>query len=89
MTDIKVLNARGEEMVVINTELANPTYRGPAGPQGPQGVPGPRGPEGPIGKTGPAGPQGPKGQDGFIVFEELTQEQKEQLKKQEVKWQRS
>lgn len=80
MTDIKVLNARGEEMVVINTELTNPTYRGPAGPQGPQGIPGPQGPEGPIGKTGPAGPQGPKGQDGFIVFEELTPEQKEQLK---------
>jgi hypothetical protein len=56
MTDIKVLNARGEEMVVINTELTNPTYRGPAGPQGPQGIPGPQGPEGPVGKTGPAGP---------------------------------
>lgn len=77
MTDNKVLNARSEGMIVINTELTNPTYRGPAGPQGPQG---PRGPEGPVGKTGPAGPQGPKGQDGFIVFEELTQEQKEQLR---------
>jgi hypothetical protein len=64
-------------MVVINAELTNPTYRGPAGPQG---IPGPRGPEGPIGKTGPAGPQGPKGEDGFIVFEELTQEQKEELR---------
>jgi hypothetical protein len=53
MTDSKVLNARSEGMIVINTELTNPTYRGPAGPQG---IPGPRGPEGPIGKTGPAGP---------------------------------
>jgi hypothetical protein len=80
MVDIKVLdniNGTIEDMVVINAELTNPTYRGPAGPQG---VPGPRGPEGPIGKTGPAGPQGPKGEDGFIVFEELTQEQKEELR---------
>lgn len=80
MVDIKVLdniNGTIEDMVVINAELTNPTYRGPAGPQG---IPGPRGPEGPIGKTGPAGPQGPKGEDGFIVFEELTQEQKEELR---------
>ena len=35
MTDNKVLNARGGGMIVINTELTNPTYRGPAGPQGP------------------------------------------------------
>ena len=34
MTDIKVLNARGEEMVVINTELANPTYKGDPGEAG-------------------------------------------------------
>ena len=57
--DIKVLNAVSgavEDVVVINTELTNPTYRGPAGPQGPQGIPGPQGPEGPVGKTGPAGP---------------------------------
>ena len=83
MVDIKLLdniNGTIEDMVVINTELTNPTYRGPAGPQGPQGIPGPRGPEGPIGKTGPAGPQGPKGQDGFIIFEELTPEQKEELR---------
>lgn len=80
MADINILNAVSgavEDVVVINTELTNPTYRGPAGPQG---IPGPQGPEGPIGKTGPAGPQGPKGQDGFIVFEELTPEQKEELR---------
>lgn len=29
---------------------------------------------------GPMGPQGPKGEDGFIVFEDLTAEQKEQLR---------
>jgi hypothetical protein len=59
MADIKVLNAVSgtvEGAVVINTELTNPTYRGPMGPQGPQGIPGPQGPEGPVGKTGPAGP---------------------------------
>lgn len=67
MVDIKVLdniNGTIEDMVVINTELTNPTYRGPAGPQGPQGIPGPIGPEGPIGKTGPQGPQGDKGETG-------------------------
>ena len=37
MADIKVLNAVSgavEDVVVINTELTNPTYRGPAGPAG-------------------------------------------------------
>lgn len=29
---------------------------------------------------GPMGPQGPKGEDGFVVFEDLTAEQKEQLR---------
>ena len=29
---------------------------------------------------GPMGPQGPKGEDGFVVFEELTEEQKEMLR---------
>lgn len=41
------------------------------GPQGPQGI---------QGEVGPVGPQGPKGDDGFIKFEELTDEQKEELR---------
>lgn len=45
--------------------------QGPAGPQGPQGI---------QGEAGPAGPQGPKGNDGSIVFEELTDAQKEELR---------
>lgn len=45
--------------------------QGPAGPQGPQGI---------QGEAGPVGPQGPKGNDGSIVFEELTDAQKEELR---------
>jgi hypothetical protein len=77
MVDIKVLdniNGTIEDMVVINTELTNPTYRGPAGPQGPVGKTGPQGPQGPKGDTGlagkdgeqgPKGDIGPAGQDGY------------------------
>lgn len=68
---IEVLNkmvATPDETPIINVALANPTYRGPAGPVGPQG------PKGDI------GPQGPKGEDGFVVFEDLTADQKEQLR---------
>lgn len=63
--------------------------RGPAGPQGVQGKTGERGPQGIQGEVGPAGPQGiqgpqgekgEKGADGTIVFEDLTEEQKESLR---------
>lgn len=47
---------------------------------GPQGPVGPQGPQGVQGEPGPIGPQGPKGNDGSIVFEELTDEQKEELR---------
>lgn len=47
---------------------------------GPQGPVGPQGPQGIQGEPGPVGPQGPKGNDGSIVFEELTDEQKEELR---------
>ncbi|HEL0808250.1 TPA: collagen-like protein [Streptococcus equi subsp. zooepidemicus] len=62
---------------------------GPPGPQGPQGPPGktgeqgPPGPTGRRGETGPQGPpglQGPPGADGKMTFEQLTPEQKQQLK---------
>lgn len=55
MADIKVLNAVSgtvEDAVIINTKLANPTYRGPAGSPGPKGD---RGEPGPSGKDGESG----------------------------------
>jgi hypothetical protein len=55
MADIKVLNAVSgtvEGAVIINTKLANPTYRGPAGSPGPKGD---RGDIGPAGKDGESG----------------------------------
>ena len=36
--------------------------------------------QGPQGEPGPMGPQGPKGEDGSIAFNELTPEQKEELR---------
>lgn len=78
-----------EETPVIQLSTSNPIYRGPKGDKGDQGergIPGNRGPQGepgPMGPQGPAGPKGepgPKGEDGFIKFEELTDEQKEQLR---------
>lgn len=39
-----------------------------------------QGEDGQPGATGPAGPQGPKGQDGTVSFDELTPEQKAELK---------
>lgn len=68
---------------------------GPQGPEGPAGTPGERGPQGlkgdpgeqgpkgdtgPEGPRGPEGPQGPKGADGTMTFEDLTPEQKAELK---------
>ncbi|SQF05468.1 collagen-like repeat phage protein [Streptococcus equi subsp. zooepidemicus] len=59
---------------------------GPQGPQGPTGKTGEQGPPGPTGQrgeTGPQGPpglQGPPGADGKMTFEQLTPEQKQQLK---------
>lgn len=55
----------------INVEMANPTYRGPKGDPGPKGN---------DGAPGPMGPQGPKGEDGVVSFEELTPEQKEEIR---------
>lgn len=45
--------------------------------QGPQGEQGPEGPQGPV---GPQGPEGEKGADGTMSFEDLTEDQREQLK---------
>lgn len=53
-----------EDIPVINTNLANATYRGPEGPAGPQGPMGKDGPQGPMGQTGPKGDQGPVGPRG-------------------------
>ena len=50
---------------------------GETGAQGPQGI---QGPKGDKGDKGEPGPQGPKGADGTMTFEELTPEQKAQLK---------
>lgn len=68
---IEVLNkmtAVPEETPVINVALGNPIYRGPKGDKGDKG------------DRGDIGPQGPKGDDGFVKFEELTDEQKELLR---------
>ena len=51
--------------------------KGDSGEQGPQGI---QGPKGDKGDKGEPGPQGLKGADGTITFEELTPEQKAQLK---------
>lgn len=52
---------------------------GPQGERGEQGPEGPQGPQGERGEQGPEGPQGPQGEPGVLVFEELTDEQKESL----------
>lgn len=80
---IEVLNkmtAVPEETPVINVALTNPIYRGPKGDKGDKGDIGPIGLTGPAGPRGPQGIPGPKGEDGFIKFEELTDEQKELLR---------
>ena len=54
MADIKVLNPVSgavEDVVVINTELSNPIYRGPIGLTGPQGKSGVY-----VGETAPTDP---------------------------------
>ena len=70
--------------------------QGPAGERGKDGAPftydmfteeqlaalvGPQGPQGEQGPQGPQGEQGPKGADGTMTFEDLTEEQKESLKR--------
>lgn len=45
-----------------------------------EGLKGPQGEQGPKGDTGEQGPQGQKGVDGTMTFEDLTIEQKEELK---------
>jgi hypothetical protein len=77
------ISASVEATPVINLSTSNPIYRGPKGDKGDQGergIPGNRGPQGEPGPMGPQGPAGPKGEDGSIVFEELTDEQKEMLR---------
>lgn len=54
--------------------------RGEKGEKGDPGEPGPRGETGPEGPSGPPGPQGPKGEDGAVKFDDLTPEQKEELR---------
>ena len=54
--------------------------RGQMGPTGPEGQQGPMGMQGRPGVQGPAGPQGPKGADGTVTFDQLTPEQKAELK---------
>lgn len=77
---------KGEDGFVKFEELTDEQkelLRGPQGIQGPQGPKGDKGDKGDQGSVGPQGPQGepgPKGEDGFIKFEELTAEQKEQLR---------
>lgn len=57
-----------------------PGERGPQGLKGEPGEQGPKGDTGPEGPRGPEGPQGPKGADGTMTFEDLTPEQKAELK---------
>ena len=70
MVNLEILNGTAEvidETLVIQTELANPTYQGPkgdAGPVGPKGDKGDKGDTGPRGEKGATGPQGPKGDKG-------------------------
>lgn len=45
-----------------------------------QAIKGADGERGLDGKQGPVGPMGPKGADGTMVFEELTEEQREMLR---------
>lgn len=54
--------------------------QGPTGKTGEQGPPGPTGRRGETGPQGPPGLQGPPGADGKMTFEQLTPEQKQQLK---------
>ena len=54
--------------------------QGPEGPRGLQGPPGPQGPEGPRGERGVEGPRGERGEPGAVVFDELTEEQREMLR---------
>lgn len=46
---------------LINSQMANATYRGP---KGDKGDPGERGPQGLPGEQGPIGPAGPRGEQG-------------------------
>lgn len=80
---------KGEDGFVKFEELTDEQkelLRGPQGVPGPEGIQGPAGPKGDKGDQGPVGPQGPqgeigpKGEDGFVKFEELTDEQKELLR---------
>ena len=74
---------KGEDGFVKFEELTDEQkelLRGPQGIQGPQGPKGDKGDQGVQGPQGPQGAPGPKGEDGFVKFEELTDEQKELLR---------
>lgn len=74
---------KGEDGFVKFEELTDEQkelLRGPQGVQGPEGPKGDKGDQGPVGPQGPQGEIGPKGEDGFVKFEELTDEQKELLR---------
>lgn len=73
----------------IQGEKGNDGYPGPRGERGPQGprgytgAPGPKGDQGLPGIQGPPGlqgPAGPKGLDGFVRWENLSQENREFLR---------
>lgn len=76
MAKIEVLNQTNaivEETLVIQTSMANATYRGPRGEKGepfkyedftPEQLESLRGPSGKDGAIGPAGPVGPRGEVG-------------------------
>ena len=55
-------------------------YQGPKGDVGEQGIQGPKGERGPQGIQGPQGVKGVDGVDGAVTFEELTEEQRLELK---------
>ena len=64
-------------------DKGDPGAAGPAGAKGDTGATGATGPKGDTGATGATGPKGDKGdkgQDGTVSFDELTPEQKAELK---------
>lgn len=64
----------------VKGEKGDKGDKGDTGIQGPQGVQGVRGPQGLKGDKGDKGEPGLNGQDGTVTFEELTDEQKLELK---------
>lgn len=79
-TNAQALTLDSKAFTPEMTAEALNSYKGPKGDRGEPGPIGPVGPQGERGPEGPAGPQGEPGKDGSIVFEELTDEQKELLR---------